>query len=129
MSGDREWRGSERGYTADVAIEPREQFAPPTPVEEAEERAHQERLWAESLQLEVEQLREAPAAEWAERKQVLARKLENLKGRLGSSAGARSARADRDRGATVAAVMAVDAALEHATRPRVPGVAGEDELQ
>lgn len=129
MSGDREWRGGERGYAADVAFEAREQFAPRTPVEEAEERAHQERLWAESLQLEVEQLGEAPAAEWAERKQVLARKLESLKGRLRSRIGDTSERAERDRGATVATVMAVGAALERATRPRVPGVAGEDEVQ
>ena len=128
MSGDRERRGADRSYTPDVAIEYREQFAARTPVQAAEERAHQERLRVESLQLEVEQLAEAPAPEWAARKQVLAGKLENLKASLGSRIGDTSERAERDRGATFAAVMAVEDALARATRP-VPGVAGEDELQ
>jgi hypothetical protein len=97
VSGDRERRGADRRYTQDVAIEPREQFAARTPVQAAEERAHQERLRVESLQLEVEQLAEAPAPEWAERKQVLAGKLENLKARLGSRIGETSERAERDR--------------------------------
>ncbi|HVV81565.1 MAG TPA: hypothetical protein VHE35_00755, partial [Kofleriaceae bacterium] len=127
MSGERERREDRAWADGDLWERPTPSFAA-DPAQRQEEQAHQERLAAESLSLEVEQLADVPGAAWATRKAALDQRLARLRARMTSSAGGSTARVERERGLAAAALTAAAAGLARATRPSTVADEREGEI-
>ncbi len=101
-----------------------------TPQQRDEAQARRELMDANQLATAAKKLDQVPAAEWEQKRDQLADKIEAFAAGLKSSQVAPSENADRDRAATVEAIKDARAAIKHAKRPRtVPPVAGEEEIE
>lgn len=101
----------------------------PTPQQRDEKQARRDLMDANQLAADAKKLDQVPAAEWQEKRDQLAEKIETFAAGLKSHAGA-TENADHDRAAAVAAVAKARETIKHAKRPRtVPPVAGEEAIE
>lgn len=101
----------------------------PTPQQRDEKQARRDLTDANQLAADAKKLDQVPAAEWQEKRDQLAEKVETFAAGLKSHAGA-TENADRDRAAAVAAVAKARETIKHAKPPRVvPPVAGEEAIE
>ena len=100
-----------------------------TPQQRDEDKARGELVTANQLAAAVKKLDQVPAADWQEKRDQLAEKIEAFAAGLKSSEHA-TENGDRDRAATVAAVQQARESIKHAKPPRiVPPVAGEEAIE
>lgn len=101
----------------------------PTPQQRDEKQARRDLTDANQLAADARKLDQVPAAEWQEKRDQLAEKIETFAAGLKSHAGA-TENADHDRAAAIAAVKKARETVKHAKPPRaVPPVAGEEAIE